>query len=309
MIIGIDIGGTKIAVAGFALDDAARHVRVTDVLTVPTPARAGGSAIVRAVADAVREVRGGSPLDAVGVGTAGVVGPDGTITSATDAISGWVGFPLQDEMADALGAPVAVINDVHAAAVAEAEQGAGRGATGMLMVAVGTGIGGAVVLRDGVRRGVTGTAGSVGHMEISLPPRLADRRCPCGGFGHVEAVASGPGLERTYVEESGNALPLRDVHAAALRGDAVAERVILDGAGYLGRALASANAALDVEVIVVGGGVAEVGASYLAEVARAYRSAAMPGPSAARVVPAELGIEAALTGAALIGAALVENPD
>jgi len=302
MIIGIDIGGTKIAVAGFALADDGQHARITEVCTVATPSRDGGNAVVQAAVDAVREVCGGATVDAVGVGTAGVVGPDGTIASATDALSGWAGFPLRTALADAVGAPVTVVNDVHAAAVAEAALGAGRSAPGMLMVAVGTGIGGAVVLPDGLRRGATGTAGSIGHAEISLPPRLAERRCPCGGFGHVEAVASGPGLERTYLEESGDFLSLRDVHAAALRGDALAERVILDGARYLGRALASANAVLDVEVIVVGGGGAELGETYLAEVERSYRSAAMPGPSQARVVPAQLGIDAALTGAALLAA-------
>lgn len=308
MIVGVDIGGTKIAVAGFARDGD-RLERATEVRTLATPSRAGGPAIVQAAADAVRAVRRGDPVDAVGIGTAGVVGPDGTITSATDAISGWVGFPLRRALAGALGAPVAVVNDVHAAAVAEAERGAGAGADAMLMVAVGTGIGGAVVLADGLRRGVTGTAGSIGHMEISLPPNLAERRCPCGGFGHVEAVASGPALEQTFFEEAGVRLPLREVHAAALRGDARAERVIRDGAHHLGRALASANAALDLEVIVVGGGVAEIGETYLAEVRRAYRAAAMPGPSAARVVPAQLGIDAALTGAALLGARLVERSD
>lgn len=300
MIIGIDIGGTKIAVAGFALDDGGQLSRSTEVRTVATPAGEGGPAIVRAVADAVHAVRDGAALAAVGVGTAGVVGPDGTITSATDAISGWVGFALREALAEAVGAPIVVVNDVHAAAVAEAELGAGRGAAGMLMVAVGTGIGGAVVLPDGLRRGITGTAGSVGHMDISLPPHLAERRCPCGGYGHVEAVASGPGLEQTYLEESGSFLPLREVHAAARRGDALAERVIHDGAGYLGRALASANAVLDLEVIVVGGGVAEIGERYLSEVARSYRAAAMPGPSNARVLPAQLGIDAALAGAALV---------
>ncbi|MFB8189104.1 ROK family protein [Microbacterium sp. NPDC055988] len=306
MIVGVDIGGTKIAVAGFERD-ADRLVRATGVRTIATPSRAGGPVIVQAVVDAVVEVCGAATLDAVGVGTAGVVGPDGVITSATDAISGWVGFRLRRALADALGVPVEVVNDVHAAAVAEAEEGAGRGADTMLMVAVGTGIGGAVVLPDGLRRGFTGTAGSVGHMEIALPPHLAERRCPCGGFGHVEAVASGPGLEQTFFEETGVRLSLREVHAAALDGDGVAERVIRDGARYLGRALASASAALDVEVIVVGGGVAEIGGSYLSEVARAHRAAAMPGPSRARVVPAKLGIDAALTGAALIGAARAED--
>lgn len=307
MIIGVDIGGTKIAVAGFVVDGRGRQVRVTDVCTLPTPSREGGSAVVSAVAKATHEVRGSAQIDAVGVGTAGVVGPDGTITSATDAISGWAGFAVRDALAGVLGAPVAVVNDVHAAAVAEAEQGAGQGADGILMVAVGTGIGGAVVLPGGLRRGVTGTAGSVGHTELSLPPRLAERRCPCGGSGHVEAVASGPGLEQTYLEESGAFLPLREVNVAATRGDAVAQRVLRDGARYLGRALASANALLDIGLIVVGGGVAEVGESYLGEVRRSYRDAAMPGPSRAHVVSAVLGIDAALTGAALLGAALAPH--
>lgn len=305
MIIGIDIGGTKIAVAGFASEEHGRVAISTEVRTITTPAREGGTAIVRAVADVVREVRGGESVEVIGVGAAGVVGPDGAIASATDSISGWVGFPLREALEDAVDVSVAVVNDVHAAAVAEAEQGAGAGAKGMLMVAVGTGIGGAVVLPDGLRRGATGTAGSVGHMEISLPPELAARRCPCGGFGHVEAVASGPGLEQTYFEESGELLPLRAVNAAALRGDVRAEHVIRDGARYLGRALASANATLDVEVIVVGGGVAGVGVAYLSEVERAYRAAAMPGLSHARVVPAKFGVDAAITGAALTAAALM----
>lgn len=300
MIVGVDIGGTKIAVAGFRQEPDGGRRRVTAVRTLSTPAREGGEAIVRAVVDAIDMVRGAERVAAVGVGTAGVVDQDGVITSATDAISGWAGFPVRAALLHALDVPVAVVNDVHAAAVAEAAAGAGRGACGLLMVAVGTGIGGAVVLPDGLRAGVTGTAGSVGHTELVLPPELAGRRCGCGGVGHVEAVASGPGLEQTYRERTGTALTLREVDAAARAGDAVAEEVIAEGARFLGRALAGAQALLDVEVIAVGGGVAAIGERYLAEVARAYRAAAMPGPTAARVRPAELGIDATVTGAAVL---------
>lgn len=299
MIVGVDIGGTKTAVAGFVRDEGGLR-RITPVHTIPTAAREGGEVIVHAVSDAVREVCGSAPLEALGVGTAGVVGPDGSITSATDAIHGWIGFPVHDAFARALGVPVSVVNDVHAAAVAESAAGAGADAHSLLLVAVGTGIGGAVVLDGALRRGATGTAGSIGHTEIALPARLAARRCPCGDFGHVEAVASGPALEQTYAEESGVRLSLREVHAAARMGDTIARRVIAEGAQHLGRALASVNAVLDVEVIVVGGGVAEIGESYLAEVVSAYRATAMPGPALARIVPAGLGIDAGLTGAALV---------
>lgn len=298
MIIGVDIGGTKTAVAGFPRAGA-RGERLTEVSTIPTPSRAGGDAIVAAVVRTMRAV-GGSAIEAIGVGTAGVVDADGAIASATDAITGWVGFPLQARLEEAIGVPVRVVNDVHAAAVAEAAVGAGREGGSVLMAAVGTGIGGAVVLPDGLRRGESGTAGSIGHLEISLPPELAVRRCPCGGVGHLEAVASGPGLERTYAERSGAFLPLRDVVTAASRGDRLAATVIRDGARYLGRALAGANALLDADILVVGGGVAQIGDSYLSEVRSSYLAAAMPGPAAARIEPAHLGIDAAITGAALL---------
>lgn len=300
MIVGVDIGGTKIAVAGFEPDPAGGRRRVTPVRSCATPAREGGDAIVRAVVEAVRAVADGEPVTAVGVGTAGVVAPDGSITSATDAIRGWAGFPLRSALERATGVAVVVVNDVHAAAVAEAAQGAGRGAGGLLMVAVGTGIGGAVVLPDGLRTGATGTAGSVGHTELALPAELAGRRCGCGAPGHVEAVASGPGLERTYRERTGTPLPLREVDALARAGDRTAAEVIAQGAQFLGRALAAANAVLDVEVVAVGGGVAGIGERYLDEVARAYRAVAMPGPARARVLPAEFGVDATATGAALL---------
>lgn len=300
MIVGVDIGGTKIAVAGFVAEPEGGRSRATPVRTSATPARDGGEAIVRAVIDAVRAIEDGERVTAVGVGTAGVIGPDGSVASATDAIRGWAGFPLRSALERALGVPVAVVNDVHAAAVAEAAQGAGRGASGLLMVTVGTGVGGAVVLPDGLRVGATGTAGSVGHTELALPPELAGRRCGCGALGHVEAVASGPGLEQTYLERTGTALPLREVDTLARGGDRTAAEVIAQGAQFLGRALAAANAMLDVEVIAVGGGVAGIGERYLAEVAAAYRTVAMPGPALARLLPAELGVDATATGAALL---------
>ncbi|MCS3844648.1 ROK family protein [Microbacterium sp. AK031] len=321
MIIGVDVGGTKIAVAGFVEGSAggsagsagrgsARLRMVTDVRTVPTPADAGGPAVVRVVADVIAGLCDGAELTAVGIGTAGVVGADGGIFSATDAIAGWAGFPLPTAMADALagigadGIRVAVVNDVHAAAVAEAQIGAGAGSDSILMAAVGTGIGGAVVFADGLHRGATGTAGSLGHAEVVMPDSLAARQCPCGGHGHVEAAASGPAMEQTYLEKSGVRAGLREIDALAQRGDAMAIEVIDDGARFLGRVLASANALLDVDTIVIGGGVAEIGSRYLGAVESSYRTSALPGPSRARIVPAELAVDATLTGAAILAHAL-----
>lgn len=299
MIIGVDIGGTKIAVAGFDAGGGGLIEMVTAVRTAPTPAAAGGAAVVRVVAEFIAELCEASELTAVGVGTAGVVGIDGSISSATDAIAGWASFPLREALTDAVGVEVAVVNDVHAAAVAEARLGAAATADSMLMAAVGTGIGGAVVFGNGLRRGATGTAGSLGHVEVVMSGPLAMRRCPCGGRGHVEAVASGPALEQTYFERTGVRASLREIARLAHDGDVVAAEVISQGARFLGRALASANAMLDADMIVIGGGVAEIGERYLADVESSYRAAAMPGPARARIVAAELRVNATLTGAAV----------
>lgn len=310
MIIGVDIGGTKIAVAGFA-EGADGHPRMaTEVLTVPTPSDEGGEAVVRDVAEVIAGLRDVAEITAVGVGTAGVVGADGSIASATNAIAGWAGFPLRKALADAVGVNVgvgvrvAVVNDVHAAAVAEAQIGAGAGSGSILMVAVGTGIGGAAVFVDGLRRGATGTAGSLGHVEVAMSEAFAARQCPCGGRAHVEAVASGPAMEQTYLERAGLRAPLREIDGLAQSGDAIAIEVIAEGARFLGRALASANALLDVDTIVIGGGVAEIGSRYLDAVESSYRAVAMPGPSRARIVSAELAVNATLTGAAILAYAL-----
>lgn len=299
MIVGVDIGGTKIAAAGFATKEGGRLTPITDTLVRPTPADAGGAAVVAAVAELVAELTGSSELAGVGVGTAGVVGPDGAISSSTDAIAGWSGFRLRGALMDAVGVDVVILNDVHAAAVAEAQQGAGVSADGILMAAVGTGIGGAVVFDARLRRGATGTAGSLGHVEVSMRDALAERVCPCGGRAHVEAAASGPAMEQTYFEQTGVHADLREIDRAAIAGDVAAARVISEGARLLGRALASANALLDVERIVIGGGVAEIGKRYLADVEVGYREAAMPGPLRARIVAAELRVNATLTGAAI----------
>lgn len=115
----------------------------------------------------------------------------------------------------------------------------------------------------------------------------------------MEAAASGPAMEQTYFEQTGVHADLREIDRAAIAGDVAAARVISEGARLLGRALASANALLDVERIVIGGGVAEIGKRYLADVEVGYREAAMPGPLRARIVAAELRVNATLTGAAI----------
>src|SRR5690606_6505640 len=143
-------------------------------------------------------------------------------------------------LASRLASPVAVVNDVHAIALAEARVGAGVGADRVLAIAVGTGIGGGVVRHGMLDAGAHGVAGSFGHMSVAA---AAGVRCTCGGIGHAEAVASGPALERRYAEIVGHECGLREIVQRSRQGDATARSLITFGAEVLGEVVANAAAA------------------------------------------------------------------
>lgn len=289
--LGIDIGGTKIA-AGLVAADGPVDPSMT---TVPTPL-GGAAAILKATAELARSVLAGSAPVAVGVGAAGVIDRAGAVFSAVGTIPGWQGTDLRGELGTLLAADVTVLNDVHAAALGESEWGAGGGLSSFLMVTVGTGVGGAIVRAGELDRGVSGTAGSLGHTASRMAPT---RLCSCGQRGHVEAVAAGPAIEAAYREATGRHCSVPEVARAAASGDAHAVRVIDDAADALGVALADAMNLLDVAGVVVGGGVASLGSWYLDRVRRAFAGAALPGPARAPILPAALGTSATLAGAGL----------
>jgi glucokinase len=292
--IGIDIGGTKTAAAVVGPDGDL----LSDIITTPTPAAAGPDAILRAaieVALLARE-RGGVDIEAVGVGAAGVIDSHGVVASATDLLSGWTGTPVAGRLAEALQLPVVAINDVHAAAMGEASFGAAKGRERVLVVAVGTGIGGGFVRHGVLELGQGAIAGSIGHIPIS---RGALRRCSCGVLGHVEAYACGPAIERTYCELTGVRIGLREIARLQQQGDPTASAAITAGAEALGEAIAAAANLLDPDCIVIAGGVSELGPSLLDPVRDRYRSGVLPTARDVPVLPAALGLGATIVGAAV----------
>lgn len=293
LTIGVDLGGTKIAGGRVAPDGTV----VGDVVRVPTPANDGPDAILAAIVDVVARLRtGGHDIDAVGVAAAGVIDDEGRVTSATDLLPGWAGTHVTRSVAHATGLPVVTLNDVHAAALGEATVGAGRGCGSVLLAAVGTGIGGGLVREGRAVAGRAGVAGSVGHVVV---PDAVGHMCSCGVDGHAEAAASGPALERHYAALGGNRLGLRDVVDLAAAGDPRAREVLARGSRVLGRALAGAVSVLDPDVVVVGGGVAQIGPTYLDGVATALREDLMPAVRDVPVVAAALGTDAPIVGAAV----------
>ncbi|MFI7422707.1 ROK family protein [Nonomuraea sp. NPDC049684] len=210
-VLGIDIGGTKTAAALIPASAARETTEIHLPARVPTPAGGGAAAVLAAALelaeDRLAQARAaGMDVIACGVGSAGTVDDNGVVTHATDALPGWRGTDLASAFTERLGLPVTVLNDVHAWALGEARHGAARGRRLALVLTIGTGVGGALV-RDGeLLRGRNGMAGSLGHTPAVLPPNTdADRPCPCGATGHLEAYASGPAILSAYHARGGTA--------------------------------------------------------------------------------------------------------
>lgn len=304
-IAGIDLGGTKIQ--GVVLD---RDVVVSD-RKVPTPST-GGQDIAAAIAEMVRTM-GADGVEHVGIGAPGVIDRTRGRVLAAPNLAIESSVPLTDLVADALGldrGSVRLDNDVNAATIAEHRLGAAAGATDALCVFVGTGVGGGFVLDGALRRGARGLTGEIGHVVV----RDGGRRCGCGGLGHLEAYAGrrcledtaramhASGRETELVRIAGDARMKSSVFSKALAaGDEVAVELIDEAVEALGAALASAVAMVDLDVIVLGGGLAgKLGGAFTARVEDAVRSRLFVPTLPLRVVSAKLGDLGGAIGAALL---------
>lgn len=292
-VAAVDIGGTKIAVG---LVDRDGVLLRSD--TVPTPAADGPEAVLDAAASAVLAL-GGAPL-AVGVGSAGVIDAAcGVVTSATDALPGWPGTDLRGGMAVRLGLPVEVDNDVHAHAIGEVWLGAAAGSPTVLLVAVGTGVGGSLVVNGKVHHGAHSAAGHVGHTAV---PSAEGAACTCGSAGHAEAVGSGPAMLAAFRARSGAPVTrLSEVSALADGGDAEAAAVLSKGAAAVGEAIGGLVNVLDPDVVLIGGGVSGCGGAWWWPLRETVAAQVLPPLRGIRLATGALGTHAALFGAARLG--------
>ncbi|MEV6976140.1 ROK family glucokinase [Kitasatospora sp. NPDC093806] len=306
--IGVDIGGTKV-VAGVVDGEG----KVLEKLRTDTPHKSKSPKVVEdVIVELVLELADRHDVHAVGIGAAGWVDADRSKVLFAPHLN-WRNEPLQEALSERLRFPVIVENDANAAAWAEWRFGAGRGEEHMVMLTLGTGIGGAVV-RDGyVDRGRYGLAGEFGHMQV-VP---GGHRCPCGNRGCWEQYSSGNALVRDarelVAEESPVVQPLLAlaggavegitgplVTEAARGGDPTATELLYDVGTWLGVGIANLAAALDPGRFVIGGGVSEAGDLLLGPARDTFRRT-LTGRGfrpEATIVHAALGNEAGLVGAA-----------
>jgi predicted NBD/HSP70 family sugar kinase len=271
MIAGLDVGGSK--TLGVVLDPAG-EIRAT--VRVPT-ASTGGEALLACTAEALGDLAAAvgvvpSAFGAVGIGIPGVVNTDaGTVRHAVNLGVNGDPLALADRLSDSIGVVAVVENDVNAATVGAAS--VLGDAPDLALLSIGTGVAAGLVLGGRLRRGRRGAAGEIGH--VSVDP--AGPHCACGQRGCLEAMVSGPAIARRWPAD-GAAGPATALVAAAGRSDPRAMSLLDEVAGYLAAAVVLLALAVDPDVILLGGGVAEAGPRLLAAVREALRRRAGPVP-------------------------------
>jgi glucokinase len=291
-VIGVDLGGTKI-LAGVVDREGAIETRRER----PTPVESEG-ALLAALEDAVEELFDGE-IGAVGLGI------PSTIDQRRGRAISSVNIPLQDvdlrgRISSRFDRPCGIDNDANAAAIAEWKVGAGRGAQNLVMLTLGTGVGGGLILDGKPFRGAVGAAAELGHMVIEHDGRPCQGNCT--GRGHLEAYLTGEAAERDAEEVFGEEADSHSLITRAREGDEAALSILRESGRRLGSALGSFVNIFDPELIVIGGGFGAAADEFLLGPAREvlYREARPPGRDSVRVVPAQLGREAGLIGAGFV---------
>lgn len=310
--IGVDVGGTYIQVV--VLDDQDEQLGESKMRT---PLDGDRTNVLEVIDAAVNDAAGDADVamvdvTAVGVGTPGVV-IEGTVGGAAN-VPGWSErFSLQTGLEQRLERPVRVVNDVTAAATGEHRLGAGRGADDLLVIFVGTGVGGGLILGGKPYEGAFGGAGEFGHTVVQVGGAV----CPCGRRGCVEAYAGRRAMEHavdraiaagtdtivpTLVEQKGRSrMTSGVVRDAVAKGDPLIADLVDAGIDALAAGIASAVNLLDVERVVIGGGLADkLGPSFVHRVESAMRPSLFLVPSRVEVRPAELAHAGGALGAALV---------
>lgn len=305
-IAGVDVGGTTVKLGLF---DGAREL--LEKWEIPTRTENGGEKILPDTASSIREhlaKRGADLPDLIGagIGVPGAVMKDGTVNRCVNL--GWGVFSLTDRLSSLLdGTPVCAGNDANVAALGEQWKGGGEGFSSIVMVTLGTGVGGGVIIDGKILTGVHGAAGEIGHIQMRDDE---PETCGCGKHGCLEQYASARGIARVtrlYLKEhpekesslrSADHISARVLFDEAKKGDAVAIAIVEIVCGYLGKGLASVAEVVDPEAFVIGGGVSKAGPILTETVRKYYVQSVFHASRDTKFVLAELGNDAGIYGAA-----------
>lgn len=284
-VAGIDMGATHLTVM---IANGAAHI--VEEKEVPFEISRGPQACLDQADAVLRELLAKvrlqiSDLKAIGVGVPGpIVSEEGMVLSPP-IMPGWDRFPIRTTLEARWGCPVSLNNDAELGAVGEWAYGAGRSVQHLVYIKVGTGVGAGLLLDGHIYRGATGSAGEIGHITIDENGRL----CTCGNRGCLETVAGGIGIAQIAREAvlskkatqlaaiaSLEQITAYDVATAARRGDLVAQQILAQAGAYLGIAVASLVNLINPEMVIVGGGVAQIGDLLLEQIRLAVKKRSLP---------------------------------
>jgi glucokinase len=312
--VGLDVGGTTMKAA--VVDDAGKPLSAPAVMD--TKPELGQDAGLGTMCETIRRAVGAAKLTladvtAIGVATPGLMDIKAGLILDPPNLKPWKNVPVRDHIKKAFGKPTAFQNDANAAAYGEFWVGVGRDAKSLVLFTLGTGVGGGVILHDVIVEGEHSHGGELGHLRIDTPDR--GRLCGCGHRGCLEAYASAtnvvrraredmaawrePTRLRDYFTANDDELTAKVVFDLAAVGDALAMKVVDDTAYYLALGACAAVAAVDPEMVVFGGGMAEAGEELRAKIDGYVRKFALPYPAkSVKIALAALGADAGFIGAA-----------
>ncbi len=315
---GIDIGGTNIK---YGLIDRSGKILFKEHR--PSLVSKGAEPLMHLVTNIAESLMFHAAeddlhIEHLGVGTPGAVDTKtGTVIGPSPNIKGWQGMEIGRILSERLNMPVTIDNDVNATALAELKYGSGAGFDSMICVAIGTGVGGGIILNGKLWRGANHTAGEIGHICIDPNGPL----CACGAHGCIEVYCKSAAIiERTRKHLNGNMtdnfkkilegdidnLSIRKIFTALKKGDLIAKDVIEETADFLAIGLSGVVNLLNPQIVVIGGGVADGGGGFVEAVAAKLKKRAFSSATEnLRVAKAALGNDAGFVGAGILGETLL----
>ncbi len=300
---GVDVGGTTVKIGLFD-----REGNILEKWEIPTRIEGNGEKILPDIAEALEkkmEEKGLQKEDmaGVGIGAPGPIDKDGTVYEAVNL--GWGVFSIRDTLQELCGMPVRAGNDANVAALGEMWKGGGQGYQNLVLVTLGTGVGGGILVNGEILNGATGAGGEIGHIHIQDEEEDA---CGCGNHGCLEQYASATGIVRlanrilnTTDEDSvlrQGEVSAKTVFDAVKAGDQVAIQIAEAFGDYLGKGLAAIAGVVNPEAFVIGGGVSKAGDILFSFIEKNYRKYVFHGSRNARFTLATLGNDAGICGAA-----------
>ncbi len=298
-VAGVDMGATHltILIANFAAQVIAEKEIPFDIANGPNECIEQADCLLRELLENAKI--GFKDLGAIGVGVPGPIVADAGMVLAPPIMPGWDRFPIRDTLETRWGCPVSLNNDAELGALGEWAYGADRGVNNLAYIKIGTGVGAGLLIEGQIYRGATGSAGEIGHITIEEEGLL----CTCGNRGCLETVTGGKAIARIAQEtvKSGARTELADIQPvegitavdvanAAGRGDRVAQRILSTAGDHLGIAIAGLVNLFNPSLVIVGGGVAQIGDLFLEPVRKAVQKRSLPAAAqAVRITTALLG--------------------